>query len=107
MSAFIDLAYKVAKRSTHPKHRMSAVLYRGGAILSVATNTGEWGQCCERRAIKPYMDLRGATLLVVRSNKKLSYPCPECRKVIKEVGIKKIIYIDNNGNVQKIKARDL
>jgi deoxycytidylate deaminase len=99
MNTFIELAYKTTEKSNHPKHQLGCVITRGGAVLSVAANRWDWGKCCERRAIRPHCDYRGAVLIVVRSNKKMSKPCSACRIAIEKAGIKKIVYIDWNGNV--------
>ncbi len=49
------------------------------------------------------------TLVVVRILKDYSltcsYPCKKCQQMIKDFGIKRIIYIDWNGQVQTMKVK--
>lgn len=99
MNNYIECAYKVAEKSTHPKFKLGCVIIRGGVVISTAHNLWRFGRCCERRALKPHLDLRGGILIVVRSNKRISKPCLLCRKAIEEAGIKKIIYINIDGNI--------
>lgn len=95
------LAWKNCKNSTYPKKmkRMGAVVVRGGAILSVEAN--HKGKCAERRAIRPHVDYRGATVYVARINNLVSRPCPRCMVVLKKAGIKSVIYINITGNMTK------
>jgi deoxycytidylate deaminase len=99
MTNLFKLAYKAAEKSTHSKHHLAAVIVKGGSILSVAHNLQSWNSCAERRAIRKHMDYRGSTILVVRSNKGISKPCAKCRLAIIKAGIKKVIYIDEDGDV--------
>lgn len=99
MSSYIELAYKISSRSTHLQHRMAAVVYRGGSVLSTAHNLGKWHACCERRALRPHQDMRGATIIVVRSNGGMSKPCKFCQRAIEAAGIKKIVYFNYNGEI--------
>jgi len=100
MNSYIELAYKISSRSKHKQHHLACVIIRGGSVLSMAANLNEWNKCSERRALKKHMDFNGASLIVVRSNKKMSKPCIKCQKAIKRAGIKKVIYIDWDGNIK-------
>lgn len=44
------------------------------------------------KAKKQGMDLKGATLYVYREGGLNSKPCPDCQRIIKQHGIKKVIY---------------
>jgi len=96
MSNYIKLAFKLTKRSTHNQHHMAAVIIKGGRVLASACNLGKWNACCERRAIRPYMNLKGATIIVVRKNGGISKPCGDCQVAIEEAGIKKVIYFNHS-----------
>ncbi len=89
-------AHKIATRSNHPVHHLAAVVLRGGAIVSYATNMGRWGHCAERRAIRPHTNYAGTMLIVVRSNGGCSKPCKRCAKLIKEAGIKRVGYVNED-----------
>ena len=90
---FIEAAYRATKRSTHPYQQMVALVFKGGSVLAVAHNTWRREGHCERRAIRPHSDMRGATIVVVRSNRGVSRPCETCYAAIRAAGIKKVIYI--------------
>lgn len=91
----MEIAYRACSGSTHPNHkyRMAALVMRGGSVLAVAHNTGRREGHCERRAIRPYSDMRGATIVVVRANRGISRPCEACYAAIRAAGIKKVVYI--------------
>lgn len=99
MKRILLIAYKASQASTHPIHRMAAVVVRGGQVVSTAHNLARLGAHCELRALRPHLDLRGATLVVVRSNGYCSRPCPRCRRAIAEAGIKKIVFVDEQRRV--------
>lgn len=116
MNSYIEFAYKLAAFSTHKRQKMAAVVVRGGAILSAAYNMCSSNQsnniqkghkCCERRALRPHLDTRGATIIVVRQNGGMSKPCVLCQRVIQEAGIKKVVYTDWNGEIVINKVSEL
>ena len=98
MKRWFKLALKQTQKSTHSKHKVGAVIIKGGAVLSAAHNRGAWWRCGELRAIKIKGNYEGATILVARSNMGCSRPCIRCQKVIKEAGIKSMGYINKQGN---------
>lgn len=108
MNSYIEIAYKVAERSTHPQHSMGAVVVRGGAILSAAHNMHKRHTCCERRALRKLKCARGAIIIVVRRNGTgMSKPCLYCQRAIVAAGIKKVIYFDVNGQMVVNKPEEL
>lgn len=106
MSRFLDLAYRVAlkdwsKRPMSEKSkRMAAVVVRGGQVLSFATNHHH--RHAEARALRPHMDYTGATVYVMRLNKKVSKPCPECQNALKAAGIRKAVYVNLTCSVESL-----
>ena len=54
---------------------------------------------------------RGDTIIVVRIRSDnvlaISKPCKKCAKYIQDCGIKNVMYIDQNGDILKEKARNL
>ena len=99
VSRWIAQALKVASRSTHPRHRLGALVLRGGHVVASACNTGRWHRCAERRALRPHGDWVGCTLLVVRLGGRCSKPCLGCQLAIKEAGIKEVFYVNEKGDL--------
>lgn len=88
-------------------------LWRLGIILPLITL-----RCLPSRSVfyvaqsgkKRNNDLSNLTLIVIRySAGKFSFskPCKNCIEKIKEVGIKKVLYSDDDGNFIEEKTRDL
>lgn len=115
------LAMKEAEKSTF-RQRLGAVIMKGGAIIACGHNSIRYSTkhhkiikrptyCdsmhAERAAILKALNqgslgkLAGSTLYVTRVNNKgqarLAKPCKECMELIVAVGIKKVIYTDNEG----------
>ena len=99
MNDHIEMAYKNCANSTHPQHRMTALVVKGGSVLSIAHNLDKRRGHCETRALRPHQDFKGATIIIVRSNGRISKPCPNCRAAIKRAGIKKVVYINEDCQV--------
>lgn len=95
MSSYIELAFKITRGSTHSHHHMAAVVIKGGCVMSSAYNLGKWHACCERRAIRPNINYRGATIIVVRKGGGISKPCSKCWDAIVTAGIKKVVYFNH------------
>lgn len=95
----VNIAYKATVDSTHPEQQMAAVVMRGGSILSVAANGHQYGAHCERRALRPHNNYVGATIIVVRSNGGCSKPCIKCQRLIITAGIKRVVYVNRNGQL--------
>jgi len=110
----LDLAKKIAKKSTHNKSRHGAVLVRGGSVLNFSENSNRFtkfgqrfipfGQDWRRPHHAevgcilglPKSATKGATIYVARIGKdgktKNSKPCQVCQTVLKHVGVKRAIY---------------
>jgi dCMP deaminase len=106
--SFLNLASKIAESSTMKK-KHGAVVVRSGRVLAVGVNrfrnhpsqieTHRIKEDCSIHAEVDALnrcDPRGATLYVARINNRgehrMSRPCPLCARVIKEAGIKKIVW---------------
>lgn len=50
-----------------------------------------------RKAVNKGIDLVGKTLHVYRKNCRLSKPCPDCERLAREHGIKKVVYSADPG----------
>lgn len=98
MTAWVNLAHKISLRSTHPQHRLGAVIIRGGSVLATAANTERWHHHAERRALNACADPSGATLVVARSTGgRLAKPCPACEIALRAAGIARVIYTTEAG----------
>jgi pyrimidine deaminase RibD-like protein len=95
---FIRLANKAAEESKHHQHLMAAVVTKGGAVLSMEANAESGRGHAEARALRPHHDYRGATIYIVRLNgRRVSKPCPNCTKKIKDAGISTVVFTDVDG----------
>jgi tRNA(Arg) A34 adenosine deaminase TadA len=104
MNHLIKIALKAAKRSNHRQHSMASLVIRGGAVISIAHNLVKKDRQpgkghCEIRALRPTINAKGATIIVVRQGGGISKPCESCRAAIIKAGIKKVVYMDIDGNV--------
>jgi len=110
-----------AASSTH-KHRLGAVLVKGGRVLATGYNRvghkaahGDWPDSVHAevmaisKLLKPkhFHKLHGCKLFVTRIRKNgktaLAKPCEPCLSLIKSVGIKEIIYTTDEQAIERIK----
>lgn len=98
---YYKIALKLTTQSSHKKHKMAAVVVRGGAILSKATNTPLWGGHAEKRALQCLNQIKanGATIYIARLSGGMSRPCAQCLNRIRTIGIKYIVYADWRGKL--------
>lgn len=74
---------------------MAAIVFRGGAILSVGVNLRD--HHAESRALKPHRDYSGARMVVARENGGISRPCTACMEKLRRAGIVAVTYADRAG----------
>lgn len=98
MTRYVNLALRKLNLSTHPKHRLVAIVMRGGSVVAFAANRGAWGAHAEKRALRAAGDVDGCTLIVVRDGLALAKPCLACQEAIRVAGIRKTYY-SNNGRL--------
>jgi len=122
---YIELAMRVAEQSDFKEYRHGAVLVRGGSVINTSCNKNKyrsWGNRFRKRQIghaTHHAELgcvlgldrsitEGATMYVVRIGKsgvlRNSKPCPMCEAALVYVGIKKVVYSDENGNIQSMRV---
>lgn len=110
---FIDIAKKAALKSLFDRQRHGAVLVKGGSVIKIATNSGDYcsfgdkfrseqeGPASVHAELGCILGVdksvtQGATVYVVRINNngefRLSKPCPMCEAAMRYVGIKKVYY---------------
>jgi deoxycytidylate deaminase len=102
----LSLAMKLCLKSRHKDHYHACILTIGGAIFETGFNLEKLH--AERNAL---MKLRPeqrkkATLYSFRFKKSggwgMAKPCPECQKLIKESGIKKVYYTGVTGELERL-----
>jgi|TARA_B100001964_G_scaffold211099_1_gene246081 deoxycytidylate deaminase len=98
--------------------RLGAVLVNKNSIISVGNNSYKTHPLLKYRTEWPFLhaeqhaiirrgldNCEGLDLYVVRILKNLnyaiSYPCDVCKQLIKDVGIRNVYYIDENGEFAK------
>lgn len=112
----IKLALREAEQSTHDKARHGAVIFRKKSLISSAHNKPfawtnrlskefrKWNHGIHAEAaaiLSARQDLRGADILVLRLGRggaiRLSKPCSFCAAYLQYVGIRTVIYSNENG----------
>jgi len=94
LARYVSLALRKLHASTHPKHRLVAVIVSGGRVLAFASNGARWGHHAEKRALAQAGAVDGAFCLVVREGRRTSKPCAACQGALKAAGIKRAYYFD-------------
>lgn len=99
MTRFVNLALEVSEESNNKHFKLGAVVVKGGRVLSKAANKG-WNDA-EARALRPHVDFSGATIIVMRRNRRTSKPCASCMEKIFKAKISNIIYTNRDGEIVK------
>lgn len=114
---WINLARKIAEKSTFPEQKMGAVVVKAGRVLATGTNKAKSGMVKSRfynenQAHHAELDtldgipdevLSGATIYVAGLSPNRcslvwsSKPCPSCQALLRSRGIKAAIYHDSQG----------
>lgn len=86
--------------------KLGAVVFDKDHIIGTGYNrafnvgSSRRSSCAEVLAIqKSSYKIKGATILVCRSNMGMAKPCERCRSLIEKSGIRKVIYSTPNGFV--------
>jgi deoxycytidylate deaminase len=107
MVPFLNIAEKVARKSSHRVFHHSAILMKGGSLIASGTNHNQTH--AEVSAISKVWPnkRRGLTLISIRVTKTglwaMAMPCLECQKVLRENGIKKVYYTTANRTMEMMK----
>lgn len=105
---FLRLLESLAASSPVDHFRHSAIVLRGGAILSVGVNGNE--KHAEEDALRKLWpsERRGTTLLSFRLKKDgpgLARPCKKCEGILRESGVKTVVYSTNEGEFVRERVR--
>jgi deoxycytidylate deaminase len=103
MGKYGKIALKKALENDVQRHRVGCAVVKGGKILSVEHNL--YTKHAEERATNKVWrsELVGATVYVARPmyNEEvpigLAKPCSDCEKLLRSLGIKKVVYSNNGG----------
>lgn len=96
MTRWYNLALRLTADSPHAKHKMAAVLVRGGVVLSLYTNGGRQGQHAEVRVAR-HPQARGATVYIARQGGRMSKPCAGCMEAMRNAGVARVVYANWDG----------
>lgn len=100
MHKWMNLALKIAPTAIHRQHKMCALVVRSSKVLSRAVNISRpygahnGGRHAEARALRPNIDCNGATLYIVRVGSSMSRPCDNCWQLIRDAGIRRVVYFN-------------
>lgn len=99
----IKAAIKLAARSTHPQYWHSALVLKGGAVISQGWNhDGRHAEVVALGKLWPSKRV-GTTVISLRMGRDgrlgMAKPCPECSRALKEAGVTRVYYSDRKGEV--------
>jgi tRNA(Arg) A34 adenosine deaminase TadA len=103
MRALLEKAVKIAlKKQDKRSHKVGAVGVRSDGVIVASSNgpvrEGKFPRAHAEARLCRKLD-RGAVVFVARVNSKgdwrLARPCPSCRRVLRQHGVKKVIFTVN------------
>lgn len=103
MQKKLERAIKLASKSRHASHRHSAMVYRGGNLVSSGVNHDSVH--AEVQALKKLWPNHriDTTVVTIRMTKGgrlgMAKPCPICEAYMRGAGVKKVIYSDASGQM--------
>jgi len=101
------------------RFRLGAVIVKNGKILSSAPNQKKthpkWGSGNYKtlhaegnaiyRAARKGIDLNGSDMYIYRQGNNVSKPCPCCRGLMEEAGIRNVYYSGNQESLETVERR--
>jgi len=121
---YIELASRIAQQTEFKEYKHGAVLVRGGTVLNTSCNKNKYkawanrfrkkkcGHATIHAEIGAILGLdrsitEGGTIYVVRVGRtgdlKNSKPCPMCEAAMQFVGIKRVVYSNENGEIESMR----
>lgn len=118
---YIRLAQKLAEKSDFINYRMSCVVVKGGRVIAIGINKPKSGlvkhPAYSQKAIHAELDailmidsskLKGATVYIGGITKTgdllKSAPCPLCQNLLKEYGIRCVVFHEKTGEIRSYKV---
>jgi len=109
ISRWIEQARRESLFGRHKDQLIGALLMKGGKVIARASNLSRpYGDCnrgfhAEERLLRKRC-AKGCTLVVVRSNRRgqpstMSRPCHKCFPLVQSSGVKKIVYVNWEGQI--------
>lgn len=106
----MDLAKKISQLSQHPRYKFGCVIYKSARVISIGVNKDNAAPKRWVKQHRPNMNLHaeidallGLTkeqtknaIMYVYGSAKLTSPCESCQTAINQMGIKKVVFVDNN-----------
>ena len=104
-----NIAREISLLSNLHRARVGAVVVTGNRILSTACNSQIPKEHAEIAALSPLIgkeiEWSKVSIFTYRELKNgkhaCSRPCPACSRLIRDLGIKNVYYVDENGNFVK------
>lgn len=123
---YIELAMRIAGQTEFREYKHGAVLVRGGTVLNTSCNKNKYkawanrfrdskkqrGHATVHAEIGAILGLdrsitEGSTVYVVRVGRdgclRNSKPCPMCEAAMQFVGVKKVVYSNENGGIESMR----
>ena len=100
-------AVKLAGKARHHSHKHAALVYKSGALVAQGVNHDEVH--AEVQALKKLWpsERRDTTVVSIRMTRGgvlgMAKPCIACEAYMREAGVKKVIYSDNDGQMQTMR----
>jgi len=97
----ISSVVRAAKKSNHHSHKHACIVFRGGSVVSVATNDER--RHAEVRALTKMKDCKNVTVLSVRVGKggdlRNARPCRACMGFLRNLGVRNVLYSSQDGSI--------
>jgi len=95
---------RAAKKSNHHSQKHACIVFRGGAVVSVATNDSR--RHAEVRALSKVKDCKNAVVLSVRvgkgGNLRNARPCDACMEFLRSRGVCTVLYTSQDGLIERM-----
>ncbi len=117
---YIEYARRIAEKSQSPDYRHGALLVKGGQVINSSYNKNSYkgwatrfrdrfsGHATHHAELGCILgvdraNIKGSTIYVARIGKKgdlrMSKPCPMCTEILKNMGVRKVVYSISEGQI--------
>jgi hypothetical protein len=103
----MNYALRVARGARHKLHRHAALVFRGGALVSVGVNHDyTHAEVAAVNALWP-SERRGTRVLSVRLRRNgtvgIARPCVDCQRYLRTQGVKSVDYTNQDGEIERMR----